>query len=149
MTVSELINQTLSKSKERDPHVIASRLRMKLDDEATEQIISRGLVMMVSEAIRLHRNADTVRISASAKKKSAHEPGPPRWQVAARHSVAGEWKFETECTAADLYTLADQYEALASANQARANHFRRLAVAVEEAGVATLGELQSRQVVAA
>ena len=82
------------------------------------------------------------RSSSVGKKSSA---GPTRWSIATRVCVRGEWKFRSDCTADDLFALADEYEERAGQMLAQAEEYRTLAERVRAAGVANLGELEEDQ----
>lgn len=131
----EIIDRALARSKEPDPHVIARKLLPRLSVVQREEALMRVLSELVAERIRVDRQVE----------RGTMRSGPSRWSIATRVCVGGEWKFRSDCTADDLFALADEYAARAASMTALSDEYRALGERVLAAGVSTLGELEQDQ----
>jgi hypothetical protein len=132
-SLSDLIAQILSRTKEADPHVIARRYLAKLTPEMREQLV------LVGFADRISRMVATVR--SDGVKTPTRSVGKSKWQVAQRVCPAGEHKLLSDCDLSDLLLLEKQHLALSAMNQARALEYRDLADQLFASGCDTVGEM--------
>ena len=153
--LSALIRETLSRSREPDPHVIARRLFARIPQEHRDAALVACLGDRVRIEIgrqRMHanglvpatdqRSADT-HISGVG---GGDRVGRSKWSRLApalkqRYSVGGEWKMLADCTAEDCELIAEEYARRAAEQAAVEARFRELAKRLRAAGVATVADL--------
>jgi hypothetical protein len=140
-TITTLIDATLARTREADPHVIARRLLPKVSAEDLRTLALAGLVDRVSKRVHLARELG---LGAPVRRE-----GRSRWQVAQRVCAAGEWRLLEDCGVAELDALIEQHEVIVAQNAARADEYRALRAQLVASGCATVGEFWAREDLAA
>lgn len=129
-TLAELVDASLARSREPDPHVIAKRLLPKLSPAMRESILLDGLAYHVRWRIRVDRARDGL------------TTGPSKWSIAKRVPVLG--KLLEDCDLSDLEALADDYRRRADDMLARAEEVDQLADQLRTSRCRTVGEMWAR-----
>lgn len=132
--LGQLIRDTLTRSREPDPHVIARRLIPRIPDEEVRAIMVECLHDLVRQEIRRARQALSEPTGGSAS------PSPSRWERY-RYKPGGEWKLLADCTAEDCDLLADEYAERKEREAALERRFRNLAALLRAHNAATVGDL--------
>ena len=135
------IREAVRNSTSPDPYVIAQEVAANIPVKARQEVIAYLLPDAVRRCYHVARNATTT--------AGVPVDSDGRWKGVSAESHAGKlpyftgsgWKFRRELTHNDCIFIAEQYQMMASANEAFAKQFLLLADALLHAGVETLGEL--------
>lgn len=140
MDLREWVLHQLAKTQEPDPHVIARRLLARFPKEHDPEARLTAVTQLVMEL----RRFDRMSVSSS---QTGVGMGTPRRVVtlAKARYIAGVWKAEDDCSWEDFIVKAEEYDSESEAAAAKAEECRRLAAAIQAAGVTTLGELKARK----
>lgn len=131
-SLNELIRDTLGRSKEPDPHVIARRLLAKIPLSERDRLALHGLAERVSLEVRLQR---------IAAPSSARRAGESRWVRLRRECIRGDWKLFADCTLEDVEWLAADRREQSARLAAVAEYFDGIAARMRAAGAATVADL--------
>jgi len=142
MNLNERINETLAKSKDRDPQTIARKLMARLTHEERDAALASCLTDRVRIQITRARLGDQDHADDHrAHVAGARTTGPSRWAIQARVFVPEVgWRFEFELTVPDLRAIAGEYGERASQMTAKQRQYAARAQELEASGLATWGE---------
>jgi len=138
----EVVDQALAKSKDPDPHVVARKLLLRLTPAQRDEALQRAVLLMVQERVReLRANVEDFTPENLDHAETSVTVGASRWSIAQRVNINGVWKFLADCTAADCFAKAAEYDESAARLTAMADHYRALAHRLQVAGVERVGDL--------
>lgn len=152
--LNALIRDTLARSREPDPHVIARRLVPKIPREQRDAALADclgdrvrieiGRQRMKASPVPAQDAVDTQRTSGGGGVKV----GRSKWTRLApalrqRYSVGGEWKLLRDCTADDCDVIAEGYARRSAEQAAIQGRFQFLAEVLRGTGpTATVADLE-------
>lgn len=140
-----LTTLVIETSEAPDPEDLAEEVYQRLTPEEREAALREALKPYVREAVVQHRQRAFAAVRRREPTRSWKADGiRSDWERLCRvnvHIGHGKWKHLAQCTYEDLIAAAEERAKMASQIAAQAEIYRSYAERVQQAGVATFGDL--------
>lgn len=149
LNVRDLIRRTIRAEPKMTVRELAAKVESEIPDDQLRDILRRILPLAISPELRpIHIPANTYqgtdRVDKATARREMTRTGA--WPVLVPPEMGGGWRQLRDLTPEDLEKLAARYDLKASEAAANARKYRRLATAVRDAGLTTVGELRRERV---